>query len=68
MDLYDNIKTNYSTYFSKYETSKNQLLSAILYSIHILSNEDVNMMLKQFDYICIARYLVEQCRMLYETL
>tara|TARA_Y100000389_G_C17313018_1_gene438970 strand:- start:63 stop:614 length:552 start_codon:yes stop_codon:yes gene_type:complete len=49
MDLFDNIKTNYSTYFSKYETSKNQLLSAILYSINILSNEDVNIMLKQFS-------------------
>jgi hypothetical protein len=46
MDLLDNINTSYSTYFSKYQTSKNQLLSAILYSINVLSNEDLNMILK----------------------
>jgi hypothetical protein len=48
MDLLDKITTGYSTYFSKYQTSKNQLLSAILYSIHILSNEDTSFILNQF--------------------
>ena len=49
MGLYNNINISYSTYFSKYNTSKNQLLSAILYSINILSNEDVITILKEFS-------------------
>lgn len=49
MGLYNNINVNYSTYFSKYKTSKNQLLSAILYSINILSNEDVLVILREFS-------------------
>jgi len=49
MDLLDKITTGYSTYFSKYQTSKNQLLSAILYSINLLSNKDTTIILKHFD-------------------
>jgi hypothetical protein len=49
MGLYNNVNISYSTYFSKYKTSKNQLLSSILYSINILSNEDVIVILKEFN-------------------
>lgn len=48
MGLYNNINISYSTYFSKYKTSKNQLLSAILYSINILSNDDIIVILREF--------------------
>lgn len=49
MGLYNNVSISYSTYFSKYKTSKNQLLSAILYSINILSNEDTIVILREFN-------------------
>lgn len=49
MGLYNNVNISYSTYFSKYKTSKNQLLSAILYSINILSNEDTIVILREFN-------------------
>lgn len=49
MDLLDKITTGYSTYFSKYKTSKNQLLSAILYSNNILSNDDIIVILREFN-------------------
>jgi hypothetical protein len=49
MGLYNNVSISYSTYFSKYKTSKNQLLSAILYSINILSNKDTIVILREFD-------------------
>ena len=51
MSLYEKITENYITYFNKYRTKKNQLLSAILYGINGLSKDEIDYIIDQFrDY------------------
>lgn len=42
MNLLNKIQEEYTHYFSKYETSKNFLLTGILYSIQLLSEYDID--------------------------
>ena len=49
MTLYCKIVENYATYFLKYETSKNKLLSGILYGINVFSEKDLNHIMEQLQ-------------------
>jgi hypothetical protein len=51
MSIYERITKNYLKYFDKYRTKKNQLLSAILYGINILSKDELTYVIDQLrDY------------------
>ena len=51
MSIYERITKNYIKYFNKYITKKNQLLSAILYGINILSRDELTYIIDQLrDY------------------
>lgn len=48
MTLYKKLTESYTKYFDKYRTNKNQLLSAILYGINILSKDEFTYIINQF--------------------